>query len=234
MKKTNRKALNMSLKAVLLTSAMMWASGQTAMAQNTAPVCTKHGCTKPATMNTEAAITPTPAKGIPAAAPEEIKTHIIYTFTGKGSWFTASNWENNTMPPAALQPGDRVIINGTGPCMYGSSALFTVVKGSSLEVNKGKELFISIGNNFNINGGTLTNNGTLSVLSGTLASHGSAQDGMVNNGKMNTSKMSKSSGIESNPYTQPSSAQIVTREESLKMKESKSKPVTAADNSAKY
>lgn len=38
MKKPNRKALKMSLKAVLLTSAMMWASGQTAMAQTNSAV----------------------------------------------------------------------------------------------------------------------------------------------------------------------------------------------------
>src|SRR4051812_45122496 len=33
-----------------------------------------------------------------------------YTFTGKGSWFTPSNWENNLVPPSILKPGDHIII----------------------------------------------------------------------------------------------------------------------------
>jgi hypothetical protein len=43
----------------------------------------------------------------------------IYTFTGNGSWSTASNWAGNKMPPPFNMPTDSIIV--TGSCSYPGS-----------------------------------------------------------------------------------------------------------------
>jgi hypothetical protein len=125
-----------------------------------------------------------------ATAPEATAVHTRYTFTGKGSWFTASNWENERMPPAALKPGEQVIIDGSGSCLYGQATPFTIGKGSSVEVKAGKTLYISIGDYFIQKGGTLTNNGAITVVSGTLWAGEGPEGKTVNNGNINSTKLS--------------------------------------------
>ena len=156
---------------------------------------------------------PLPPKEIPVAlklkqgakedSTEMVAVHTRYTFTGKGSWFSASNWENERIPPAALKPGEQVIICGTGPCMYGQATPFILGKGSSLEVKAGKTLYLSIGGNFVLRGGTLTNHGELKVLSGTLTNQGAAAGSkIVNTGKVNSTKLSSiDANIEQAPAT---------------------------------
>jgi hypothetical protein len=92
-----------------------------------------------------------------------------YTFTGKGSWFTPSNWENNLVPPTILKPGDHIIINAKGTCLFNNKTLFVLTDESSLEIKEGSILYVSIGNNFIIRGGVFTNHGTVTILSGVLA-----------------------------------------------------------------
>jgi hypothetical protein len=92
-----------------------------------------------------------------------------YTFTGKGSWFTPSNWENNLVPPSILKPGDQIIINAKSTCLLNNKTLFVLTDESSLEIKEGSILYVSIGNNFIIRGGVFTNHGTITILSGVLA-----------------------------------------------------------------
>jgi hypothetical protein len=111
-----------------------------------------------------------------------------YAFTGKGSWFTASNWKDNLVPPAVLKSGDHVIIDGNGPCLLSNARPFLVGKGSSVEIRDGKLLYVSIGNNFVVRGGTLLNNGKLTVLSGVLVQ---SLENATGKGELKTTAMSK-------------------------------------------
>lgn len=114
-----------------------------------------------------------------------------YTFTGKGSWYDPSNWENHLMPPLQLKEGEHVIINGTGACVFSNSQLFILAEGSSLIVNDGKELYISIGNHVLLKGGTISNKGKLTVLSGTLTEGFSKKSVIENSGELKNTRMSK-------------------------------------------
>lgn len=116
---------------------------------------------------------------------------INYTFTGKGSWSDPSNWENHLMPPLQLKAGEHVIINGSGACVFSNTRLFILGEGSSLVVNQGKELFISIGGHVLLKGGTLSNKGKLTVLSGTLYEGHSKKSGIENSGELKNTRMSK-------------------------------------------
>jgi len=89
-----------------------------------------------------------------------------YTFTGSGSWFKASNWENNRVPPANLKAGDHIIIDTKKACVFNDSRVFVLVSESSLEVRPGTLLYVSIGNNLALRGGAFINNGTVKILSG--------------------------------------------------------------------
>ena len=142
------------------------------------------------------------AHGPKAAAVETVPVHTRYTFTGKGSWFTASNWENERMPPASLKPGEQVIIDGSGPCMYGQATPLVIGKGSSIEIKTGKTLYLSIGNSLVLQGGTLTNNGDLKVLSGTLTARNDAAGKVVNTGKVTSTRMATINGdLQQSPAT---------------------------------
>jgi len=87
--------------------------------------------------------------------------------------------------------------------MYGQATPFILGKGSSLEVKAGKTLYLSIGGNFVLRGGTLTNHGELKVLSGTLTNQGAATGSkIVNTGKVNSTKLSSiDATIEQAPAT---------------------------------
>jgi hypothetical protein len=71
-----------------------------------------------------------------------------YTFTGKGQWSDAANWVNSAVPPAILQSGDKVVINGRGGCLFSSAKLFSLEEGSSVEVKEGAALYVTTSNNF--------------------------------------------------------------------------------------
>ena len=116
---------------------------------------------------------------------------INYTFTGKGSWYDNSNWENRLMPPLNLKEGEHVIINGSGACVFSNTQLFILAEGSSMVVNEGKELFISIGGHVLLKGGTINNKGKLTVLSGTLTEGFSKKSVIENSGELKNTRMSK-------------------------------------------
>ena len=68
-----------------------------------------------------------------------------YTFIGNGNWNVASNWSNNTIPPAILPSGDQVIINpiANGACILNTAQIIS--NGASMSVAAGKN-FILMGN----------------------------------------------------------------------------------------
>jgi hypothetical protein len=110
-----------------------------------------------------------------------------YTFTGKGSWFTPSNWENNLVPPTILKRGDHIIVNAKGTCLLNNKTLFALTDESSLEIKEGSILYVSIGNNFIIQGGVFTNHGTVTILSGVLAT----KNAVAISGNIKTTRMSQ-------------------------------------------
>lgn len=113
-----------------------------------------------------------------------------YTFTGRGGWNNASNWDNNLVPPVMLKHGDHVVINGSGPCLLNNTKPFLIGKGSIIEIKEGGELYVAIGNNFILKG-NLTNNGKLSVLSGTLVTGFASENPTASRGQFKTTAMSK-------------------------------------------
>lgn len=66
-----------------------------------------------------------------------------YTFTGNGNWNVASNWSNNTIPPATLPAGDEIVVNHTvgGQCLLNVSQ--TISPGGKLTVMTGKNLVVA-------------------------------------------------------------------------------------------
>lgn len=116
---------------------------------------------------------------------------INYTFTGKGNWADPANWQNHLMPPLHLKEGDHVFINGRGACIFSNTQLFILVEGSSLAINEGKELYISIGDHVLLKGGTISNRGKLTVLSGTLYEGLSKKSVIENSGELKNTRMSK-------------------------------------------
>ena len=116
---------------------------------------------------------------------------INYTFTGKGNWADPANWQNHLMPPLHLKEGDHVFINGRGACIFSNTQLFILVEGSSLAINEGKELYISIGDHVLLKGGTISNRGKLTVLSGTLYEGLSKKSVIKNSGELKNTRMSK-------------------------------------------
>src|SRR5690606_37461401 len=80
-------------------------------------------------------------------------TATTYTFTGKGQWADAGNWMNGMVPPNTLGAGSSIIIDGTGPCLFNNSKLFVLQQGSSIEIRKGKLMYLSMANNFILQGG---------------------------------------------------------------------------------
>lgn len=66
----------------------------------------------------------------------------IYTFTGNGNWTAASNWMNNTIPPAILPAGSQIIINpqAGGQCILNTQQ--TIQPGAILYVSQSKSFVI--------------------------------------------------------------------------------------------
>lgn len=67
---------------------------------------------------------------------------IGYTFMGNGNWNVATNWSNNTIPPAVLPDGSEILINPVagGECVLNISQ--TISAGSKITVLSGKKLTI--------------------------------------------------------------------------------------------
>jgi CubicO group peptidase (beta-lactamase class C family) len=63
----------------------------------------------------------------------------IYTFTGIGNWNVATNWSNNTIPPAVLANGDQIVIYpfANSECVLNINQ--TIPSASSLTVVAGKK-----------------------------------------------------------------------------------------------
>ncbi|MFT3678699.1 MAG: M12 family metallo-peptidase [Ferruginibacter sp.] len=66
----------------------------------------------------------------------------VYTFTGNGNWNVASNWVNNSIPPATLPSGSEIIINHAagGQCLLNVTQ--TISAGAKLTVQTGKNLVV--------------------------------------------------------------------------------------------
>jgi hypothetical protein len=113
-----------------------------------------------------------------------------FVFTGQGSWLTAANWKDNRIPPSTLKQGDHIIIDGSGPCVFNNAKLFSLTSGSILELKKGKKLFVSMGNNFILTGGTFSNQGDLIVLSGVLSTR-FTETSTATTGRIKTTRLSR-------------------------------------------
>lgn len=130
---------------------------------------------------------------------EKIALPSTYTFTGKGQWTDAANWANNLLPPAILQSGDKVVINGKGACLFNNIKLFSLEEGSSVEIKEGAALYVSISNYFIFRGGTITNNGKLTVLSSNMPQQWSTPGNITNNGEFKITQLSKTESDFKNP-----------------------------------
>jgi hypothetical protein len=77
-----------------------------------------------------------------AWAPEPTASTLQYVFTGNGNWSVASNWTNNTIPPAMLPSGSEIIIDhqAGGQCVLNVSQNITA--GARLTINTGKNLVV--------------------------------------------------------------------------------------------
>ena len=77
-----------------------------------------------------------------AFAPEPSASVTTYTFTGNGNWNVASNWANNSKPPAALPAASAIVIDHAP----GGASILNIAQslspGSSFTVNAGKNLVI--------------------------------------------------------------------------------------------
>jgi unsaturated rhamnogalacturonyl hydrolase len=66
-----------------------------------------------------------------------------YTFTGNGNWSDATNWDNNTLPPATLAAGNEIIINPVtgGQCILDVAQ--TISNGAVINVKAGKNFIVN-------------------------------------------------------------------------------------------
>ena len=68
---------------------------------------------------------------------------IAYAFTKTGNWDVASNWSNNTRPPAVLPAGSEILVNPTVECVLNVPQ--TISAGAKISVAAGKS-FRVLGN----------------------------------------------------------------------------------------
>lgn len=68
---------------------------------------------------------------------------VTYRFIGNGNWDVANNWSNNQAPPSTLSASSQIIIDPVagGKCVL--NIPYTVLAGSSLTVNTGKDFEVS-------------------------------------------------------------------------------------------
>ena len=66
-------------------------------------------------------------------------TATLYTFTGTGSWNTASNWTNSLVPPNPIPATAEIVINpaGAGECVY--TGVLNMPASAKLRVIAGKK-----------------------------------------------------------------------------------------------
>ena len=67
----------------------------------------------------------------------------VFIFLGTGNWSLASNWYNNTKPPAVLPSGQEIIINHSVGGICNLDITQTVSPGGKLTVMTGKNLLIT-------------------------------------------------------------------------------------------
>ena len=74
--------------------------------------------------------------------PTPFTSQTTYTFAGNGNWNLASNWSNNTIPPAILPAGSAIVINHTagGNCQLNISQ--RIATGATITVLTGKNLVV--------------------------------------------------------------------------------------------
>ncbi|MEP7110746.1 MAG: glycosyl hydrolase family 28-related protein [Ferruginibacter sp.] len=70
---------------------------------------------------------------------------VIYTFSGNGNWNIASNWSNNTIPPALLSNGSEIIIDPPAGAKCVLNIPYTINPGVKFTVMTGK-FFLVPGN----------------------------------------------------------------------------------------
>lgn len=146
----------------------------------------------------------------PISAPPKNIPQTYYKFTGNGSWFKASNWENQHLPPQVLKAGDHIIIDTKGFCLFNNKNAFFLVNESSLELKPGSTLYVSLGNNFILRGGAFSNNGTIKIISG----HFRLNDSNAIAGNIQTTRLSRLD----NPKTVLSQSPSATEMPDLKKK----------------
>lgn len=74
-------------------------------------------------------------------------SQTTYNFTGNGNWTVASNWSNNTIPPAILPGGATINISTVagGTCILNTPQ--TISAGASLTISAGASFIVQ--GNFN-------------------------------------------------------------------------------------
>lgn len=75
---------------------------------------------------------------------------LVYKFTGDGNWDVASNWLNNTIPPAVLTGSAEIIID---PVVNGECVLNVVQ-----QINNNAKLTVKLGKKFRVIGNLIINN----------------------------------------------------------------------------
>ena len=119
---------------------------------------------------------------------------VNYVFKGNGQWNNPTNWVNATIPPDNLQNSQKIIISENSRCLFNDSKIFLVEEGDSIEIEKGAALYVSIGNNLIFRGGTLTNNGMLSIVSGKLSDQ-ATKSSIINRGEFKTNDFSQNKEV---------------------------------------
>ncbi|UEG51294.1 hypothetical protein LK994_07400 [Ferruginibacter lapsinanis] len=69
----------------------------------------------------------------------------VYTFTGNGSWNTASNWSGNLIPPTTVTGNVEIVIDplSGGQCLFNAGQVQHVGGGAKLTVKTGKKLNVN-------------------------------------------------------------------------------------------
>lgn len=115
---------------------------------------------------------------------------VTYIFNGNGQWKDGANWKDKVVPPSKLQHADKIIISGKSRCMFNNIELFFLEGGSTLDIQKDAALYVSIGKNMIVRGGTITNDGMLTILSGKFSKQ-QTSPAIINHGEFYDDMLSK-------------------------------------------